>query len=619
MKSIFKILVLGVVPILMATAVVDEGLAADKGSQLIFHSNMAHKNFISVTNANPAEEAVTVLTQYYNDEMKLVLWYLRVLPQGATVLVDPFNHMIPGTASDDDMDGTNVSEILGDLPAMSTDKKAGVNSGRFVIAITAVGANSAVDDNDDGDTADTGELNVRSTVNILFPSYLAKDMHGTDNIDNCGVLIRAADDGVDTTADTPLIYTALGAKGVNDCRAADPDATPPVTADPTSKNVGDLNLSNAEPIAFNHLTGHFTEALISTAAGGADQTASWAGTPVIRPGVNNTDNMTMLGDYTTLTGVDTNTATPPIGGRLAEKDGGGTERIISNDVEDYEALGDNKIRNGTAYNRGINGGGVVLSALHGGGEETHHVIPLLSLADDFGDTAKGKGGDYKLIPAMTGYKVTLMDNMGDALPDPAAADSPVFGGVEDPETPAGVSIIVNGIQVMTDANLAKCTGTMMDGAWSLASLTSIVPTASTGAKTFAGLDAMMDPMMNATPGWVKFARTGLTCKKDYGDGDGASGSSVEDDDGVPTSDDRTYAAGTLIVEEPNTDRAFVTTGQAVLKFLTPTSTFAGSWSLKSPPSSADPDRTTLDYDGDDAADGIPADIVTPATETRPPA
>ena len=43
MKSIFKILVLGVVPILMATAVVDQGLAADKGSQLIFQSNMAHQ------------------------------------------------------------------------------------------------------------------------------------------------------------------------------------------------------------------------------------------------------------------------------------------------------------------------------------------------------------------------------------------------------------------------------------------------------------------------------------------------------------------------------------------------------------------------------------------------
>ena len=118
MKSIFKILVLGVVPILALTAVVDQGLAADKGSQLIFQNNMAHKNFISVANAHD-KQAVTVLTQYYNDEMKPVLWYLRVLPADSNVLVDPFDHMIPGTASDDDMDGTNVSEVFAGLPAMS--------------------------------------------------------------------------------------------------------------------------------------------------------------------------------------------------------------------------------------------------------------------------------------------------------------------------------------------------------------------------------------------------------------------------------------------------------------------------------------------------------------------
>ena len=66
MKSIFKILVLGVVPILAVTAVMDLGLAADKGSQLIFQSNMAHKNYISVSNTS--DKAVTVLVQYYNDE-----------------------------------------------------------------------------------------------------------------------------------------------------------------------------------------------------------------------------------------------------------------------------------------------------------------------------------------------------------------------------------------------------------------------------------------------------------------------------------------------------------------------------------------------------------------------
>ena len=120
MKSIFKILILAAVPILAVTAVADQGLAADKGSQLIFQSNMAHQNYISVANAND-DRAVTVLVQYYNDEMALVLWYLRVIPGGGNVLVDPFDHEIPGTAKldEDDMEipGTaiNVSDVIGTI------------------------------------------------------------------------------------------------------------------------------------------------------------------------------------------------------------------------------------------------------------------------------------------------------------------------------------------------------------------------------------------------------------------------------------------------------------------------------------------------------------------------
>ena len=147
MRGWVKLLVLGAIPILAVTMVANQALAADKGSQLIFHANMYHKNFHSVTNA--AEDmAVTVLTQYYNDEMKLVLWYLRVIPASGTVLVDPFDHMIPGTADEDGMNYSNVSDVLSAMPAMSTDEKAGVNSGRFVIAITAVGANTVEIDDD---------------------------------------------------------------------------------------------------------------------------------------------------------------------------------------------------------------------------------------------------------------------------------------------------------------------------------------------------------------------------------------------------------------------------------------------------------------------------------------
>ena len=96
---------------------------------------------------------------------------------------------------------------------MTDDKLPGINSGRFVIAVTAVGANvkAIFDENangiftggsgNDGDVA-TAAANTAPTVNLLFPSYLAADLHGTDNIDNCGKLQNqiAADDDADTQA-----------------------------------------------------------------------------------------------------------------------------------------------------------------------------------------------------------------------------------------------------------------------------------------------------------------------------------------------------------------------------------------------------------------------------------
>ena len=589
MKSIFKILVLGVVPILMATAVVDQGLAADKGSQLIFQSNMAHHNFISV--ANTGSDAVTVLVQYYNNDLEMAVWYLRVILGETTVLVNAFNHMIPGSDP-----ATNIGDAI-----MASGK---MGNGHFVIAVTAVGANlngkAAAGDQATALTADEldadAAANTESTVNVLFPTFLAEDLHGTDNIDNGGSITNSVPDTAapegEATLNNNLMYTKF-------------TATETQKTDNTSKNVGGLSVANAEPISFNHLTGHFTEALVGTDTGGADQTASWGGTPVVRPAVMNRVNAGTRPDYWTLNGMDVATATDA-GGQLAEKDAGGMEvNVHAADfaVTGYYTVGDNlaegetaadppalstatgKIQNTARDIRGLNDGALVLPALHGGGTETKQIMLLLSVADSFGGAGK-----YKLMPAMTGYMVTPMDQMGNPLDRKEGADDPVFGSggeADDAATPSA-AIIVNGINVMTNANLGKCTGTAIDGPWTLSHLTDIYPEASDGGKDFAGLDAMIDPMMNASPGWVKFGRTALTCKESYGDGDSAIDSSVEDDDGVPTTDDRTYTGGTLIVQEKsNDDLAYVTTGRALLKFITSDSTFAASWTLKSPASGTD--------------------------------
>ena len=585
MRGWLKLLVLATVPILAVTMVVDTGLAADKGSQLIYQSNMAHHNFISVVNTSG--DAVTVLVQYYNNDLEMAVWYLRVILGNTTVLVDPFNHMIPGSDP-----ATNVGD------AIMASGKAG--NGHFVIAVTPVGTNAegtpaGTDQETAPDQTQDAVANTAPTVNVLFPTFLAEDLHGTDNIDNGGVITSGVPDA--PTGTDPTIVN-------NNLKYTKFTATDTQTEDNTSKNVGDLSVGNSQPIAFNHLTGHFTEALVGTDAGGSDQTASWGGTPIVRPAVTNRVNAGTRADYTSLNGMDTTDAT---GGQLAEKDAGGVEVNVHGDtghtVSGYlnaggnkgetdqadppVATADQKIPNTRRDIRGLNMGALVLPALHGGGAETKQIMLLLSVADSFGDPNKGT---YKLMPAMTGYRVTPMDQMGNPLDMKDAADAPVFGsGAEsdDADTPS-YDIIVNGISVMTNADLAKCTGTAIDGPWTLSHLTDLVPAASAGGKDFAGLDAMIDPMMNASPGWVKFGRMALTCEEDYGDGDGPALTGVEDADGVPVSDKRTYTGGTLIVQEKsNDDLAYVTTGRALLKFITSDSTFAASWTLKSPASGTD--------------------------------
>ncbi len=344
------------------------------------------------------------------------------------------------------------------------------------------------------------------------------------------------------------------------------EATDAQMDDDTTKNVGDLNVLNAVPVSFNHLTGSFTEALTSTGAGGADQTASWGGTPIVRPAVMNTANGTLVrdadddadtnSDYQMLNGlneVDTPQALAIRGGRLAEKDAGGGEMLIAHDVEGYVNAGGNSddevividnaggdSNNPQRMQRGLNDGALVLPALYGGGDESLQIMLMLSATDEFGGAGK-----YSLMPAKTGYMVSLMDSMGDALPDPSAADGPVFGGADDPETPPGTKIIVEGIRVMVDAG--KCDGTMLGGEshapWQLSSLTSIIPSAMSGTKDFDGLDAMLTAEMNASPGWIKFMRYELECEKDFGDTTPAGAVNEEGSDGVPITDKRTLQSG----------------------------------------------------------------------------
>ena len=716
MKSIFKILVLGVVPILMATAVVDQGLAADKGSQLLFIADTGvnmrsymmesgpmmgmdgmdmegmsvsattgmtramNQNFISITNTassgNPSKKAnaltavagraVTVLFQYYNDETELVLYFLRVLRGGETVLVDPFDHEIPGTATLDD-DGmemagtaTTVREVLFDIiPAMTfTDakkrKRHGFNSGRFVITVTAVGADSdAAKAGKQATTGTDGSGRDTTDIDILFPDFLVKGMHRIDNIDEVGKGYPdtvAADGTASNTGALALggadhdfgLFAAddTATTDVNELNEPDPDSRESEAAN-TTKNVGALTVDTAEPIAFNHLTGHHTTAQTSSIAGGADQTASWAVTALARPALMDMATLSadqtsvvadttapdldtdtpateavkrdlvdqargmIMPDYVVLDGDDSETdptdaeddgdAVPADGGdddhlnrRLAAKHAGGsyvrnladksigtrggTDGAGANTVAETKRMGD------ASDNWVISGGALVWSSLHATAHEDQ-MVHFLSVADD----GYGTPGGYKLISAKTQYKVNLRDNMTNLLPAPKS-DSNRFGGVDDPDEPAGLAILVEGLGVWIGAADCEQPDEDMRDGWSLANLTEIVPEAATGTKKFAGLDAMaMDPAKNSSSGWVAFKRDdSLSCSDNFGDGDPPT-STAEVDDDIVAVDKRTFTGGTLVVEYTETARTFVTVGQVVLRYNTPASTFGASWWLASPP------------------------------------
>ncbi len=550
MKGWLKLLVLGAVPILAVTMVADQGFAAnaDKGSQLIFIADMNMKNFISVTNTSvnvpdldtmdvngtPTDTdasvdqmaetgmAVTVLVQIYDDSITPMIEYLRVITAGSTVLFDPFDHMIPGTEM-------NVSGLLGDG-----------DGSRYLIAVTTVRAAEA-----------------------LFPEDLVEGMHETNNIDAVG-------EGGFATA--PQDEDAAGLTDTNGDGETD-------EAD-TTKNVGDLSVDNAVPAAFNYLTGHQTSAQVSSATGGADQTASW--------GVNALTRMAQVGTagtapngpgYETLVAMISDS--PAGDNRLMEVIHGGDSGVVNSTAVEGYTLTDgtgsaDSAKNITVTYGGVNWGALVWASLHGGAHQEAH---LISVADDMAEA-----GQYKLIPATTYYKVVPHDAMGRVFAHPGADDPPIFRGGEEMEMEMpSPDIRVSGIMVMINPD-EDCGGTATGGGFSLADLTTQVPGIGDGNDDFTGVNEMVDPMMNGSMGWIKLLRHTQACEVNYGDGDGPNLTQSEVPDGVPIDDKREMTTGTLVLEpddnsHTSTNRSFVTSGFVTLTFETPETTFGAAWSL----------------------------------------
>ena len=529
-------------------------------------------NFISVTNSS-SDMAVTVQFDYYNDDLTPILSFLRVLPANATILVNPFDHMVPGPASAGLMERANVRDALfgtGELGAnkMSGMKPAavsamgdgGFNSGRFLISVTAVGTMEDIVD----DTEDPAD----GRANIIFPGYLVSDgmLDGTNNIDGTG-----AADTYNTDDSNRPEELAEGAD------------------DPSSKNVGDLSADNSRPVSFNFLIGHHTTALVGESAAGSDQTASWAVPALARPSVGDPDaDATDAANdepYEVLDGMAND--------HLAKILHGGMERTITQNGDNPETFATEDAI--PFSNDVVDGGSLLWSSLHGTAL-SDQMVNFISVADEYGDG----NGKYMLIAAQTQYAISLYDANSNKLAAPDADSTPGLG-LEGPDNPPTLRILVSGISVYISAenDCAMDMELRRDG-WNLWDIAGIVPAAASGDEDFAGLEAMVEmPEENRSIGWVTFNRgtldsdattdgdqtvgSPLSCTYDHGDGDPEQDNpGVADDDKLPTKDERAFTGGTMVLTDKTTEtRVFVTAGQVVLKYITPSSTFGASWWLES--------------------------------------
>ena len=541
------------------------GLTDDQGQMAVSEAtgyvDAMLANYLSVTNSS-SNMAVTVQFDYYNDNTMLVLSFLRVIPAGRTILINPFDHTIPGETFRGLTRAPNVSEALFGAGELLQNKNTGVkphtiealgdegfNSGRFLIAVTAVGSMEDTDSTDDA--AD-------SRANVIFPTYLVthEKLDGTNNIDGTG-------------------------SGGND---TDDSNAPASGDDDTTTNVGNLTIDNSVPVTFNYLLGHITTAIAETMQGG--QTASWGITPISRMAMGDA-TANGDGDDTTYYVLDGDAAAAGAQGYLGDILHGGTERTIAQ-------TGDDRTQATTATsnfnNRVIDGGALLWSSLHST-DWNDQIVNFVSVADDYGGIGK-----YRLIAAQTGYRVSLYDTEGDELPSPATSGPPLL--LQPVDTPPTLDILVSGIAVY-NGSLNDCAMMMSSRSegWSLQNLVDLVPEAASGISDFAGLNAMIaDRQRNNSAGWVKFTRaasmddpdnpgtpiggtSALNCVYDHGDGTPQNATIIPPDN-VAMEDKRTFKAGTLVLTDRETkSRRFVTTGHIVLRFLT----YGAAWDLKPMP------------------------------------
>jgi len=482
------------------------------------NSKPKDQNFISITNTNPSH-AVTVHFRYFNSECEDFFDFLVVLTCNDTMMVDPFDFVVPGTSN------INVKERIFGYRRASQDPyneqtfdaitAEQFNDGRFLLFVTASGdvkegyAENFDVDLDAYDRYNYGDIDLIPYEFINYREELLS-VHCAAWEEATG---EASDDDYDDAEEELFgVYNVYG-------------NTPQFSDD-------NLHILNASAISFNFLVGFQTTAKVADSG----NQAAYMIQAYARPAV--VANATRGSMYeTSWTGGPSGLGwlAAPIhvlltGGETINTDADGLGDDIST-LDGYVFVLRQEAHAGDQYDHGLNNVGCGHNAVVSeGGALGWEVFSTAAMAADkqvinlfsFMDNYNGEGNatlvgyaddlSYHILPVVTIYTVHPFNNSEDPwAPDPE--DQPIVSPVQTTtELVSAIAVkCISTYQIDPETNINDVVLGQRYGAFTLQDLFNMNNAIGTDNKTLAGFMSVLAGSENELanevgPGWVRLSR-----------------------------------------------------------------------------------------------------------------
>ena len=503
---------------LLDTGINAEELYGDDASftsnSVLQYGNAApvHQNFISMTNTNPSH-AVTVHFRYFNSDCVDFFDFLVVLTCNDTMMVDPFDFVVPGT------DSVNVKDRFFGYPNKADGNGQSFDAipastfadGRFLLFVTAsadVKSDYAPWESNGVFYPDYGDMDL---IPYEFISYREEELN---------VHCAAWEPGGSDEADESLfgVYDVYGG-----------------TAGFSDNN---LHILNASAISFNYLIGFQTVAKV-TDLGAQAAYMTQAGT---RPAVINNSYFSETSITGGPSGVGIVNAPPHVlltGGEGIWTNAARTGDLIIAGVDGELAMLRHDAHAGDQWDRGPDVVGTNWIISEGGAlgweifpsnamPAEKQIVNFFSFMDNYNGRSNLAQGatasqwddvSYNIQPVVTIYTVEPYNNSEDLWIPGDPEDQPIVSPVtpESPLTSAIAVKCINTYMIDPESNLNDAVLGEKFGEFTLQDLYDMNSVLGTGNKTLEGflnvLAGSDNELANEVgPGWMRFSRWFTTRK-----------------------------------------------------------------------------------------------------------